>query len=586
MESNNTLKNEQLNEECEESLKGPSFTFMYVLLVALFSFIFISMFSLNQLKQIEKEKANQITEIKNALANLEKLPDQLYTAEGEKKNLTITIEHPKISMDQEDYLGTIIPIIQEENAQAYDKLSSNLTLFSIVIALFSLALPIFSYTFIQRDQLRNINAQHYRLKKDALLKFKELEDNNNDLKKSIMKTVNEEIEKLRKEINQTQQVTSSVIPNPNGNDAVEITPTSESPADTARALFLGAKINLNIKKYEEALKQIDQAIELEPNNAEYHYIRSVVLWNKANYEDALSSANTFLQLEPNNAKYYNSRGVTLHDLTRYDDALNDKTKAIELEPNNAEYYSSRGATLHKLKRFKDALYDENKAIELEPNNARYYYNRGVTFQWLNRHEDALKDENKAIELKPNNASYYNCRATVYWRLKHNEDARKDIERAMLIEPNNRTYQAYFAYSHYKVKDYDQALDHCTKLGNDVDSLYLALRARAMSTLKQSLLTGNLISKEEREIVLNDLDKAVKINPENHYTLLDQAQVFFLLQEYVSLRESLEKALDIDPDEPETYHWLAEYYRAIGDVDNAALNDRLADEKGYIPEPEE
>lgn len=552
LESNKTLKNEQSVEECEESLKGPSFTLMYVLLIALLSFILISIYSLNQLAHIEKERSNQVSEIKSALANLETLPDKLYTAEGEKKNLSVTIEYPKIFVDQEDYLGTIIPIIQEQNAQAYDKLSSNITLFSVIIALFTLALPVFSYAFIQKDQLRNINAQHYRLKKDALQRFDVLESKNDNLKNTLMQTVNEEIEKLRKEINQAQEVTSSVIPNPKGNDAVEIKPTDETPAAAARAFFLGAKINLSKKNYDEALKQIDQAINLEPNNA----------------------------------SYYSIRGVILHQLNRYKEAIYDENKAIDLEPNNARYYDNRGATLHEMEQYEDAVKDSNKAIDLEQNNADYYDNRAVTLHNLKRYEDALKDSNKAIDLKPNKAGYYDNRGAILRGLKRYKEAQIDLENALLLEPTGKEYHTDLIYTLYKRGLYNQALKRCAELGDDIASSILALRTRAMSTLKLALQQGRKISREERELIMNDLNKAVEINLENRFSLLDQAQAFFLLGEFDSMRESLEKAVVIDSKEPETYHWLAEYYRAIGDVENATLNDRLADEKGYIPEPEQ
>jgi len=575
------------NQEYEEILKkikGPSFTLMYLLLIALLFTISVALYSIVQLKALEKSHQQDISNIESTLACIETLPNKLYGAGGKKSELNITIEHPKIFTDQEDYLGEIIPIIQEQNAQAYDNLSNNLTLFSILIALIALALPIFSYAFIQKDQMKRIDTQHLLLNKKVDTKTSELVigytefnaaatqkiadldtkftslngiidskmDELNQKQTKLEKDFETAIDDIRKQIEQTQEVTSSVIPNPKGNDVVEIKPTDETPAATARALFLGARINMIKEKYDEALKQIDNAIGLEPNNA----------------------------------SYYSVRGAILHELKRYKDAIYDENKAIDLEPNNARYYDNRGATLHEMKQYEDAVKDSNKAIDLEQNNADYYDNRAVTLYNLKRHEDALKDTNKAIDFKPNNARYYDNRGAILRGLKRYKEAQTDIENALLLEPNNVEFLIDLSYTLYKRGLYKQALECCAELGDDIASYNLALRARAMSTLKLAQQQGSKISREERELIMNDLNKAIEIDLENRYSLLDQAQAFFLLQDYDSMRESLEKAKDIDPDEPETYHWLAEYYRAIGDGENATLNDRLADEKGYISEPKE
>ncbi len=97
-----------------------------------------------------------------------------------------------------------------------------------------------------------------------------------------------------------------------------------------------------------------------------------VAFTREQYDDALQLCNQAIELDPGNAEYYNSRGVTLHEMGRYSKALADKEKAIGLDPGNARYYNSRGVTLHAMGRYDEALADKDKAIELDPDNAEDY----------------------------------------------------------------------------------------------------------------------------------------------------------------------------------------------------------------------
>lgn len=544
-------KNKKQDEdEIINTLKGPSFTLMYLLFIALIVATSFALYSIIHISAFERRYQQDISKIQSALACIEDLPNKLKSIQGEKFDLNLTIEYPKTLTNLEDHLGEIIPIIQEQNAQAYDNLSNNLTLFSILIALIALALPIFSYAFIQKDQMRRIDTQHLLLNKKVDKKTTELVDGYtkinsaatqkiadldtkftalNEIIDSKMEELNKKqtklekkygnaIDDIKKQIEQTQEVTSSVIPSSKGDDAVEITPTSKSPADTARALFLGARINLSNENYDEALKQINQAIKLEENNAEYHNVKSSILHKMDNYIEALTSINTALKLNSDNARYYNSRSKNLFSLHRYNEALKDANEMIRLEPDNARNYIARSSILARLKRYQEALADN--------------------------------------------------------------------EQTVLLDPENMSYKANRAYRLYQIGFYARALESSSEMGDFANRFYTSLRARAMASLKLVLQEGKSIDEEQRKMVIDCLQKAVAIDPNNRFSYIDQAQAYLLLHEYDSMFESLQKATAIDQDEPETYHWLAEYYRAIGDTENAAINDNLANEKGYIPEPEE
>ncbi|HUV03021.1 MAG TPA: tetratricopeptide repeat protein [Desulfobacteria bacterium] len=61
--------------------------------------------------------------------------------------------------------------------------------------------------------------------------------------------------------------------------------------------------------------------------------RGYTYYKKGNFENALKDYNRAIELDPNNAGYYNSRGTTYRKSKRYDKEEKDYKKALELDPN-------------------------------------------------------------------------------------------------------------------------------------------------------------------------------------------------------------------------------------------------------------
>lgn len=211
--------------------------------------------------------------------------------------------------------------------------------------------------------------------------------------------------------------------------AVNRTETENSEAEAAEAFRLQAVVAWSDKDYETALKHLNEAIKLSPDQAKLYDSRGVILQAQGLYDEALTDKNKAVELEPDNAEFYRSRGITLHTLKHYSEALADKSKAIELGAESAKVYNSRSVTLRALKQYGEALADAEKALALEPNNARYYNSRGKALHMLKRYDEALSDKTRAIELDPKNAKYYKSRAETFRAMGHTDEEKNDINKS-------------------------------------------------------------------------------------------------------------------------------------------------------------
>ncbi|MEG4037658.1 tetratricopeptide repeat protein, partial [Microcoleus sp. S36b_A4] len=108
--------------------------------------------------------------------------------------------------------------------------------------------------------------------------------------------------------------------------------------------------------------------------------------------------NEAIRLNPNDAEAYNGRGAVRSQQGDIEGAIADYNEAIRLEPNYAEAYSNRGVVRYDQGDLQGALTDCNEAIRLNPSYADAYYNRGVVRYDQGDLQGALTDCNEAIRL--------------------------------------------------------------------------------------------------------------------------------------------------------------------------------------------
>ncbi len=126
------------------------------------------------------------------------------------------------------------------------------------------------------------------------------------------------------------------------------------------------------------------------------------LWDGKQYTDpekAVKYLNNAIKLQPNNAESYTHRGDAHYNLGQYQRAIEDYTKAIGLKKDYSSAYSDRGNAYVKLSQYQPAIEDYNQAIRLKPKNSEAYNNRGNVYLFLlGNKELGCPDVQKACEL--------------------------------------------------------------------------------------------------------------------------------------------------------------------------------------------
>lgn len=142
------------------------------------------------------------------------------------------------------------------------------------------------------------------------------------------------------------------------------------------------------------------------------------------YLTGLADLNNAIRLNPNVAEFWLWRSKAHFGLKKDDLAMGDADRSIKLNPKYAEAYTTRATYLCFSKKTDPCIADHNKAIEIAPDSAEAHYERGNSYADLKKFDLAVRDYSKAIQLKPNRSPFYAARAIAYCAL-----AKKDLARA-------------------------------------------------------------------------------------------------------------------------------------------------------------
>ena len=76
--------------------------------------------------------------------------------------------------------------------------------------------------------------------------------------------------------------------------------------------------------------------------------------------------NEAIKLNPKNAETFNNRANAYSLLGKYDQALKDYDEAVKLDSKNARIYANRGAIKLRQKKIEEAHKDFKTALQLDP----------------------------------------------------------------------------------------------------------------------------------------------------------------------------------------------------------------------------
>jgi type IV pilus biogenesis/stability protein PilW len=189
-------------------------------------------------------------------------------------------------------------------------------------------------------------------------------------------------------------------------------------------------------KLREGLRNLHQAVKLDPDNGELHNQIALVYMNLAEYDASLRHFKKALALKPRYPEVQNNLGNLYLLLRKWDLAIARYQKAVAdvlyRTPHFA--YTNMGLAYYNKGEYEKAIEVYQHSLELEPTYSTTYFNLAYAYEATQKWEQAIGAYQKAIQHLPNDPAAYYRLGKLYLKLDRKEEASKAFEEFLEIAP--------------------------------------------------------------------------------------------------------------------------------------------------------
>eukprot|EP01064_Diplonema_japonicum_P026037 TRINITY_DN3744_c0_g2_i1.p1 TRINITY_DN3744_c0_g2~~TRINITY_DN3744_c0_g2_i1.p1 ORF type:complete len:424 (+),score=64.77 TRINITY_DN3744_c0_g2_i1:74-1345(+) len=212
--------------------------------------------------------------------------------------------------------------------------------------------------------------------------------------------------------------------------AIDTTPEQKSHLYIKRGTVL-----IKLAAYEEAVKDFETSLEIDDTAEAHAGIADALLRaHGPGSEKCLKEINKAIEMSPDCAEFYGilGRAYAKTDLKRAFDAF---SKAIQLDVDNSEAYLNRGFINRANGQTEAALRDLSNAIRTDEKCMVAYCERADIISMnaanLDAHMQAIREIETALRIEESWIAY-NTRATIYHRMDRQNAAVQDYTKALRI----------------------------------------------------------------------------------------------------------------------------------------------------------
>jgi tetratricopeptide (TPR) repeat protein len=199
--------------------------------------------------------------------------------------------------------------------------------------------------------------------------------------------------------------------------------------------------------------------------AQAHVARGVAYFKKGNYDQAIKDFDYAIELDPTNPFPFYDRGTVESSLGLYDKAIVDYSNAIQLNSTYASAFNNRCFAYNARAQAGDydqAVRDCRSAIKLSPSQSNPYLGLGNALSNKGENEEALKQYDEAIARDANSAKAFLGRCNTNITIKKYDLAIEDCGRDIQIDPSDPIGWNNSCWVLAVVGQLDSALQHCNR----------------------------------------------------------------------------------------------------------------------------
>jgi protein O-GlcNAc transferase len=203
----------------------------------------------------------------------------------------------------------------------------------------------------------------------------------------------------------------------------------------ARALHLWGIVAHQLNR-SDAASLVGRAVMLDPDFAEAHNDRGVILAANGLFADALPCFERAVALNPGYTEARTNLGRGLRSLGRLDEAVRQFALVLQSTPDSPVAHFNLASVFELVGQNPDAERHYRRAISLRSDFADAYIHLAALLQGMDRLPEALAHAGRAVSLRPDSAGARNNLGNILRTIGRHKEAIVQYEAALRIDPNS------------------------------------------------------------------------------------------------------------------------------------------------------
>jgi tetratricopeptide (TPR) repeat protein len=234
---------------------------------------------------------------------------------------------------------------------------------------------------------------------------------------------------------------------------------SQSDEYLFRAFYERVEKNMEEGNFEEAMKEIRRAIQMDPKRAESYFYLGRLLLEIQYFPEAIEAFKTSTELDSTSLPAYQNLGIAYY-------RQKDLGQAIKtLEEAKRRFHDRLDKITHyNLGIFyQDAIMDSDAekefllVLEIDSSDADAHSNLGYSYLRQGKSEDAIEHLALAREFNPERYSKETMLGAAYYQVVQYEEAQKVFKEVLKEDPKNTTVHLHLGLIHLHQVEYDEAI---------------------------------------------------------------------------------------------------------------------------------
>ncbi len=231
----------------------------------------------------------------------------------------------------------------------------------------------------------------------------------------------------------------------------------ELDADQAEYLLMRARHHFGQKNFDKSLEDVDQVLEAHDESAAAHELRGTILAAQEKPEEALEALNRATELAPNALTPYLHRSQIYANLGNLEQAVAEATKIVEMQPQSPLGLLIRSNLYLQDQKAEEALSDIDKALALAPNDPSTLLTKARILAALGREKEALEQLEQTAQAAPQVALYLQV-GQFAMQLEMPRRAIAAFDKALELEPNNPLVLRFRGDAKLNISDHKGAVE--------------------------------------------------------------------------------------------------------------------------------